>query len=107
MGAEAMDVEVSLGALEAFYKEVDPSKLDNVDEIYEKYPAYKLIQILKKKYGKAPEFTKKNTRKKAEPKKEEGEGKGVVDIRKMDMDELKAEIYRREMAAEEKEEELR
>merc|ERR1719487_3102202 len=65
--AEAMDVEVSLGALEAFYKEVDPSKLDNVDEIYEKYPAYKLIQILKKKYGKAPEFTKKNTRKAAAP----------------------------------------
>ena len=50
--AEAADVEVSLGALEAFYKEHDPTKLENVDEIYEKYPAYKLIAILKKKYGK-------------------------------------------------------
>merc|ERR1719454_298528 len=67
--AEAMDIEISLGALEAFYKEHDPTKLDNVDEIYEKYPAYKLVQILKKKYGKAPEFTKK-----AKPKKA-GEGR--------------------------------
>ena len=94
--AEAADVEVSLGALEAFYKEHDPSKLDNVDEIYEKYPAYKLVAILKKKYGKAPEFTKKNSRKQA-PKAEAG-GKGEaggdkpVDIRKMDMDDLKAEV---------------
>ena len=97
--AEAADVEVSLGALEAFYKEHDPSKLDNVDEIYEKYPAYKLVAILKKKYGKAPEFTKKNSRKQAP--KAEGGGKGEaggdkpVDIRKMDMDELKAEVRRR------------
>merc|ERR1719424_1340035 len=108
--AEAADVEVSLGALEAFYKEHDPSKLDNVDEIYEKYPAYKLVAILKKKYGKAPEFTKKNSRKQAP--KAEGGGKGEaggdkpVDIRKMDMDDLKAEVYRREMASQEKEEEL-
>merc|ERR1719198_2086816 len=84
--AEAMDIEVSLGALEAFYKEHDPSKLDNVDEIYEKYPAYKLVQILKKKYGKAPEYTKKNSRRQA-PKKESGGGGGggaekAVDIRK-------------------------
>ena len=67
------------------------------------------MQILKKKYGKAPEYTKKNTRKAAAPaggEKAAG-GEKVVDIRKMDMDELKAEIYRREMAAEEKEEELR
>merc|ERR1719217_1979966 len=64
--AEAQEVEISLGALEAFYNEVDPSKLANVDAIYEKYPAYKLLQILKKKYGKVPEYTKKNTRKKAE-----------------------------------------
>jgi len=110
--AEAMDIEVSLGAIEAFYKEHDPSKLDNVDEIYEKYPAYKLVQILKKKYGKAPEYTKKNSRASAAPKEGGGGGGGgggakPVDIRKMDMDELKAEIYRREMAAEEKEEELR
>ena len=47
--AEAMDIELSLGALEAFYQKHDPSKLDGVDEIYEKYPAYKLVQILKKK----------------------------------------------------------
>lgn len=40
--AEAMDIEVSLGALEKFYQENDPSKLNNVDEIYEKYPAYKV-----------------------------------------------------------------
>merc|ERR1719387_1124791 len=73
--AEDMNIEVSLGAIEAFYQQHDPSKLDKVDEIYEKYPAYKLVQILKKKYGKAPEFTKKNTRKAAAPaggKKEEG-----------------------------------
>ena len=94
--AEAADVEVSLGALEAFYKEHDPSKLDNVDEIYEKYPAYKLVAILKKKYGKAPEFTKKNSRKQA-PKAEAGGkadagGDKPVDIRKMDMDDLKAEV---------------
>merc|ERR1719483_1205354 len=95
--AEAADVEVSLGALEAFYKEHDPSKLDNVDEINEKY-------------GKAPEFTKKNSRKQA-PKAEgggkaEAGGDKPVDIRKMDMDDLKAEVYRREMASHEKEEEL-
>ena len=36
--AEAMDVEVSLSALEAFYQKHDPSKLNGVDEIYEKYP---------------------------------------------------------------------
>jgi len=36
-----MDVELSLGALEAFYQQHDPTKLDTVDEIYEKYPAYK------------------------------------------------------------------
>merc|ERR1719181_1025243 len=65
--AEEMDVELSLGALEAFYQKHDPSKLNGVDEIYEKYPAYKLVQILKKKYGAAPEFTKK---KKDEPKRE-------------------------------------
>ena len=97
--AEAADVEVSLGALEAFYKEHDPSKLDNVDEIYEKYPAYKLVAILKKKYGKAPEFTKKNSRKQA-PKAEAGGkadagGDKPVDIRKMDMDDLKAEVRHR------------
>ena len=95
--AEQMDIEVSLGALEAFYKEHDPSKLDNVDDIYEKYPAYKLVGILKKKYGKAPEYTKKNTRKQA-PKPEGGAAAGgekPVDIRKMDMDDLKAEVPRR------------
>jgi hypothetical protein len=43
--AEAADVEVSLGALEAFYKEHDPSKLDTVDQIYEKYPAYKVRRL--------------------------------------------------------------
>ena len=96
--AEAMDIELSLGALEAFYKEHDPTKLDNVDEIYEKYPAYKLVQVLKKKYGKAPEYTKKNTRKKAETKKEEGGAENAVDIRKMDIEDLKAEVYRRESA---------
>merc|ERR1719498_116209 len=107
--AEAMDVEVSLGAIEAFYQKHDPSKLDKVDEIYEKYPAYKLVQILKKKYGKAPEYTKKNSRKAAAPAGggDKPGGEKVVDIRKMDMDDLKAEIYRREMAAEQKEEELR
>jgi len=103
--ADAMDIEVSLGALEAFYQKHDPSKLEGVDEIYEKYPAYKLVQILKKKYGEAPEFTKKNRPK---PKKEEGgagagaAGKGV-DIKKMDLEDLKAEVYRRESASEEKE----
>ena len=45
--AEAMDIELSLGALEKFYEEQDPSKLSTVDDIYEKYPAYKLVQILK------------------------------------------------------------
>ncbi len=131
--AEAADVEVSLGALEAFYKEHDPSKLDTVDQIYEKYPAYKvrrlppppllglsppppaperppppppppttllhsqrprfgpacahprppsavpsqLVQILKKKYGKAPEYTKKNSRR--APPKNEGEGGGAAE----------------------------
>lgn len=40
--AEAMDIELSLGALEAFYQKHDPSKLNGVDEIYEKYPAYKV-----------------------------------------------------------------
>ena len=105
--AEAADVEVSLGALEAFYKEHDPTKLENVDEIYEKYPAYKLIAILKKKYGKAPEFTKKKKPKPAgggDGRRAE-ESKGV-DIRKMDIEDLKAEVYRRESAQEEKEEEL-
>mmetsp|Transcript_18444 Transcript_18444/g.47289 ORF Transcript_18444/g.47289 Transcript_18444/m.47289 type:complete len:618 (-) Transcript_18444:455-2308(-) len=106
--AEAMDIEVSLGALEAFYQKHDPSKLEGVDEIYEKYPAYKLVQILKKKYGEAPEFTKKN-----KPKKKEAGGEGggkadakVVDIKKMDLEDLKAEVYRRESAIEEKELEL-
>ena len=36
--AEEMDIELSLGALEAFYQKHDPSKLSGVDEIYEKYP---------------------------------------------------------------------
>jgi len=103
--AEAMDVEVSLGALEAFYQKHDPSKLEKVDEIYEKYPAYKLVQILKKKYGVAPEFTKKTPPKKAATGGGKEEEKGV-DIKKMDLDDLKAEVYRREMAAEEKEIEL-
>ena len=40
--AEAMDIEMSLGALEAFYQKHDPSKLSTVDELYEKYPAYKV-----------------------------------------------------------------
>jgi thioredoxin reductase (NADPH) len=105
--AEAMDIELSLGALEAFYQKHDPSKLEGVDEIYEKYPAYKLVQILKKKYGAAPEFTKKN---KPPPPgggggKKEKEEKGV-DIKKMDLDDLKAEVYRRENAIEAKEKEL-
>ena len=71
--------------------------------------AAQLVQILKKKYGKAPEYTKKNSRKAAAPAGggDKPGGEKVVDIRKMDMDDLKAEIYRREMAAEEKEEELR
>ena len=105
--AEAMDIEVSLGALEAFYQKHDPSKLNTVDEIYEKYPAYKLVGILKKKYGEAPEYTKK-TPAKPPPKRTadaDGPSKGV-DIKKMDLDELKAEVYRRESALEEKENEL-
>merc|ERR1719409_2057747 len=105
--AEDMNIEVSLGAIEAFYQQHDPSKLDKVDEIYEKYPAYKLVQILKKKYGKAPEFTKKKKPKPAgggDGRRAE-ESKGV-DIRKMDIEDLKAEVYRRESAQEEKEEEL-
>jgi len=108
--AEEMDIELSLGALEAFYQKHDPSKLNGVDEIYEKYPAYKLVAILKKKYGEAPEFTKKTPAKKAAA---DGGGKGgaagdkgVVDIRKMDLDDLKAEVYRREAASDEKEMEL-
>lgn len=106
--ADAMDIELSLGALEAFYQKHDPSKLSTVDEIYEKYPAYKLVGILKKKYGDTPEYTKKA---KPPPKKAEGGGGGGgetkgVDIKKMDLDDLKAEVYRREMAAEEKENEL-
>jgi hypothetical protein len=40
--ADEMAIEVSLGALEAFYQKHDPSKLSTVDEIYEKYPAYKV-----------------------------------------------------------------
>jgi len=101
--AEAMDIELSLGALEAFYQKHDPSKLEGVDEIYEKYPAYKLVQILKKKYGEAPEFTKKN--KPAAKHQAGGGGKDgkVVDIKKMDLDDLKAEVYRRESAIEEQE----
>merc|ERR1719247_1457601 len=90
--AEDMNIEVSLGAIEAFYQQHDPSKLDKVDEIYEKYPAYKLVQILKKKYGKAPEFTKKKKPKPAgggDGRRAE-ESKGV-DIRKMDIEELKEE----------------
>lgn len=106
--AEAMDVEVSLSALEAFYQKHDPSKLGGVDEIYEKYPAYKLVQILKKKYGEAPEFTKK---KREAPKresvgKEDGGAKKEIDIKKMDIDDLKAELYRRQMLTEEKETEV-
>ena len=66
--AEEMDVEVSLGALEAFYKKYDESKLDNIDELYEKYPAYKLVAILKKKYGAAPEHTKKKPARRAPPR---------------------------------------
>jgi len=62
-----------------------------VDEIYEKYPAYKLVLILKKKYGKAPEFTKKTP--KRAPAVEKAEGKGV-DLRKMDIEDLKAEVRR-------------
>jgi len=103
--AEAMDIEVSLGALEKFYQENDPSKLNGVDEIYEKYPAYKLVQILKKKYGKAPEYTKKNKPKPQKESTDAPENKGV-DIKKMDLEDLKAEVYRREFAAEEKELEL-
>merc|ERR1719487_1821815 len=93
--AEDMNIEVSLGAIEAFYQQHDPSKLDKVDE------------ILKKKYGKAPEFTKKKKPKPAgggDGRRAE-ESKGV-DIRKMDIEDLKAEVYRRESAQEEKEEEL-
>ena len=104
--AEAMDVEMSLGALEAFYQKHDPSKLSTVDEVYEKYPAYKLVAILKKKYGEAPEHTKKERPKRAAKKEGGGGGGGgaaPVDIRKMDLDELKAEVFRRESAAEEKE----
>lgn len=103
--ADAMDIEVSLGALEAFYTEHDPSKLEKVDEIYEKYPAYKLVSILKKKYGKAPEYTKK-TKPKPKASAKEEDGAKVLDIKKMDIEDLKAEVYRREEILELKEEEL-
>jgi len=101
--AEAMDVEVSLGALEAFYQKHDPSKLDKVDEIYEKYPAYKLVAILKKKYGVAPEHTKKTPPKAHAAEGGAGGEKKAVDIRKMDLEELEAEVYRRKSQMEEKE----
>jgi len=103
--ADAMDIELSLGALEAFYQKHDPSKLDQVDEIYEKYPAYKLVQILKKKYNDAPEYSKKHKPKPASSgaKKEDDRG---VDVKKMDLDDLKAEVMRRELAVLEKEHEL-
>ena len=90
--AEEMDIVMSLGALEAFYQKHDPSKLDNIDEVYEKYPAYKLVQILKKKYGSAPEHSKKTPPKPKAPRGGEGGEKKPIDIRKMDMDELKAEV---------------
>ena len=136
--AEDMNIEVSLGAIEAFYQQHDRRALDKVtaarpparpllrppasppaisatahlppevDEIYEKYPAVReVVQILKKKYGKAPEFTKKKPKpalRLADGRRAE-ESKGV-DIRKMDIEDLKAEVYRRESAQEEKEEEL-
>ena len=74
-----------------------------MDEIYEKYPAYKLVSILKKKYGKAPPFTKKTPKRAAAAEKDAPKG---VDIRKMDIEDLKAEVYRREFIQEEKELEL-
>ena len=61
------------------------------------------MQILKKKYGEAPEYTKKT---KPKPKADGAGGKEqakVVDIKKMDLEDLKAEVYRRESATEEKE----
>eukprot|EP00310_Coccolithus_braarudii_P018552 CAMPEP_0183353440 /NCGR_PEP_ID=MMETSP0164_2-20130417/33251_1 /TAXON_ID=221442 /ORGANISM="Coccolithus pelagicus ssp braarudi, Strain PLY182g" /LENGTH=612 /DNA_ID=CAMNT_0025526109 /DNA_START=36 /DNA_END=1874 /DNA_ORIENTATION=+ len=104
--ADQMNIELSLGALEAFYQKHDTSKLDNVDEIYEKYPAYKLVNILKKKYGAVPEYTQKKTAAPASSKKDKKEDEKVIDVRKMDLEDLKAEIYRRELTAEEKEYEL-
>ena len=103
--ADEMDVEVSLGALEAFYQKHDPSKLNGVDEIYEKYPAYKLVQILKKKYGEAPEFTKK----KAPSQRGGWRGRRAAQGGRHQEDGprgFKGEVYRREMIAEEKEMEL-
>jgi len=67
---------------------------------------WQLVQILKKKYGVAPEHTKKTKPKPAASSKSSKEETGVVDIRKMDMDDLRAEVYRREFAIEEKELEL-
>lgn len=65
------------------------------------------MQILKKKYGEAPEFTKKKRAEAPkEGRKEEGGGGKAVDIKKMDLDDLKAEVYRRQLVSEEKETEL-
>lgn len=59
-----------------------------------------MVQILKKKYGKAPEYTKKarpGAKAKKESPEEAAQGK-AVDIRKMDLEDLKAEVYRCEVA---------
>ena len=90
--AQKDNFEVKKADLEEFYKEHDPSKIEKISEIAEKYAGYKSLKLarkLKKKYGKEP---KKSPRPwPRPPKKKAGAAGAGKDIKDFTLDELKAQ----------------
>jgi len=102
---EQDDVEVSREDLIAFYQKHDAAKAtpENIDKIIEKnsndYGT--MVRLLKKKYGEAPQTTK---RQRAPPQGEEesatgGGGKKGTSLQTATLEELKQELERREEEA--------
>lgn len=101
---ERDDVEVSREALEAFYKKHDPEKAtpESLDKIIAKNGKDwgTVLRLLKKKYGEAPESTKRSKAK--QPEKESPKNGGSSEASKgpnlqaASLEELKQELERRE-----------
>jgi len=101
------NIEVTKESLMDFYKKHDPSKAtpEGIDKIMEKNSKDfgTMVRLLKKKYGEAPEYTKKQKPSKASKEGKEsssgassGAAKGGPNLAAASLDELKQELEKRE-----------
>ena len=100
--ATALNQEINATVLEAYYQKHDPKKVPLVPQILAKYPAHKLVKMLKTKYGEAPKTQRKKF-KSGKAKAPKIELKANLQL--ATPEELKKELEKRTAEAEEDEEE--